>query len=149
VKLVTRDGDSDRGSVRPIPAQDRRRCHHRAVTRTVNRRTAGDVEGPAGREEAGRPGRAAPRLVRSAQWAGVRAGDPVGVSGVRARSASWTFLAHVRNERTGEEWVEVAGGRPGARAVRSFAPGRIVPPGGSPGRAGGSPSLADAPRLPI
>ena len=119
------------------------------MIRTATRRAAADAEGTAGGGEGRRAGHAAPRLVRSAQWAGVRAGDPVGVSGVRARSATWTFLAHVRNERTGEEWVEVAGGRPGARAVRSFAPGRIVPPGGSPGGSGGGPSLADAPRLPI
>lgn len=69
------------------------------------------------------------------------------VDGVRMRSASWTFLAHVRNTRTGEEWVEVVGGRPGTRTVRSFPPHQIFPPGNAD--SGAAPSLAEAPRLPL
>ncbi|HVC15044.1 MAG TPA: hypothetical protein VND62_09320 [Acidimicrobiales bacterium] len=109
------------------------------------------------------PPAAPSHLERTTEWSGVRAGDPVEVAGLRARSASWTFLAHVRNVRTGEEWVEVVGGRPGSRAVRSFRSEQILPPSARPargtGRAGGSRAgragrapaapLADAPRLPI
>jgi hypothetical protein len=84
----------------------------------------------------------APHLERTGQWSGVRTGDPVEVAGVRARSTSWSFLAHVRNVRTGEEWVEVVGGRAGSRAVRSFRPEQIFPPGSRS-------SLVDAPRLPL
>lgn len=64
------------------------------------------------------------------------------------RAASWAFLAHVRNTRSGEEWVEVVGGRGGDRAVRSFPPGQVFPPDG-PGSRSDGPSLADAPRLPF
>jgi hypothetical protein len=81
-------------------------------------------------------------LVRSAHWAGIRAGQAVVVDGVRARGASWEFVAHVRNSRTGDEWVEVVGGKPGSRALRSFRPNQILPPGG------GAPLVA-APQLPL
>ncbi len=96
-------------------------------------------------------------LERSSEWAGVRAGDPVEVAGLRSRATSWEFVAHVRNARTGEEWVEVVGGRPGSRAVRSFRPEQIFAPvprsarGArvARGRAGGRVPLADEPRLPL
>ena len=86
----------------------------------------------------------APRngLVRTERWAGLGPGDPVEVQGTRG--AVWVYMAHVRNERTREEWVEVAGGRHGEHAVRSFAPSRIFPPGRVRG-----PSLEEAPRLPL
>lgn len=60
-------------------------------------------------------------------------------------------MAHVRNTRTGDEWVEVAGGRPGNHAVRSFRPEQIfpVPNGGPPRKKAPGPSLAEAPRLPL
>ena len=77
-------------------------------------------------------------------------GEP---EGVRQRAASWTFVAHVRNSRTGDEWVEVAGGRPGNHAVRSFPPEQIFPAVSGARRkatkAAPGPSLADAPRLPL
>jgi hypothetical protein len=77
----------------------------------------------------------------------------VRVDGDRQRGASWTFVAHVRNTRTDEEWVEVVGGRPGNHAVRSFLPGQIFPVGSGKGgrgrRSPAEPSLADAPRLPF
>lgn len=88
------------------------------------------------------PSQSQSRLVRSVHWAGVRAGQPVAVAGVRARGASWEFVAHVRNSRTGDEWVEVVGGKPGNRSLRSFRPEQILPVGG------GVP-LAVAPRLPL
>ncbi|MGH8981569.1 MAG: DUF7246 family protein [Acidimicrobiales bacterium] len=81
-------------------------------------------------------------LVRSEVWSGIRSGQPVAVDGVRARGASWEFVAHVRNARTGDEWVEVVGGKPGSRALRSFRPHRIFP-------AGGGAPLAAAPQLPF
>lgn len=101
------------------------------------------------------PPPSAAHLERSTEWAGVRTGDPVEVSGVRARSTSWSFLAHVRNVRTGEEWVEVVGGRPGSRAVRSFRPEQIFSPSPRSARGGGKAPrgarapLSEAPRLPL
>lgn len=101
------------------------------------------------------------RLVRTDAWAGVRAGEPVEVAGTRMRGARWTFLAHVRNRVTGEEWIEVVGGRGDDRTLRSFRPDQVYPAAGrpaSPGTGGAgtrrtnrrpAPSLAQAPRLPL
>ena len=91
-------------------------------------------------------------LERSDTWAGLHPGDPVVVSGVKVRSAPWTFVAHVRNTETGAEWVEVVGGRPGERTVRSFRPEQVFPPAPRKGRGRASPppaSLAEAPQLPL
>ncbi len=85
-------------------------------------------------------------LQRTTHWAGLVPGDPVMVAGTRLRGASWTFVAHVANAETGEEWVEVVGGRRGDRAVRSFRPDQLYAPSSRPGR---DPSLADAPGLPL
>jgi len=71
---------------------------------------------------------------------------------MRARSTSWSFLAHVRNVRTGEEWVEVVGGRAGSRAVRSFRPEVVFAPAPRSARRGARATrapLADSPRLPL
>lgn len=85
-------------------------------------------------------------LRRTAHWAGLAPGDPVVVAGTRMRGASWSFIAHVANEETGETWVEVVGGRGGDRAVRSFRPDQIYARSSKPGR---DPSLAEAPGLPL
>jgi len=71
------------------------------------------------------------------------------ITGTRLRSASWTFVAHVANTATGDESIEVVGGRPGDRKIRSFRPEQVFPPSarGRPGS--GPPSLADAPQLPL
>lgn len=82
-------------------------------------------------------------LERAETWNGLRAGDEVEVPGV-ARSATWRFLAYVRNSRNGAESVEVVGGAPGEHHVRSFLPEQIFPAGA---RRRGAPSLADAPML--
>lgn len=74
------------------------------------------------------------------------------MDGVPLRSARWTFVAHVRNTRTQDEWVEVAGGSPGSHALRSFRPEQIYPASGSGASSrlrSKDPSLADAPRLPL
>lgn len=99
---------------------------------------------------------AADHLERSATWHGLRAGDPVTVSGLRMRGAEWEFRAHVLNSRNGTESIEVVGGRAGDRVVRSFEPERIFPVTGSrrarPGSGGhpsDPPSLAEAPQLPF
>ena len=95
----------------------------------------------------------ATHLQRSTTWQGLRVGDPVLIDGLRERSATWEFRAHVRNQRNGSESVEVVGGRPGARKVRSFDPGRVYPVSAKRGRAGavvaGQARLADAPQLPF
>ncbi len=85
-------------------------------------------------------------LRRNTTWAGLHPGDPVQVDGTRLRGASWEFVAHVVNGETGDEWVEVVGGRAGDRSVRSFRPGQLYAPTARPGR---DPSLADAPGLPL
>lgn len=84
-------------------------------------------------------------LRRCTRWAGLQAGDPVRVAGA-TRNSSWFFVAHVANAATGEEWVEVVGGRSGDRAVRSFRTELIYAPSARPGR---DPSLAEAPGLPL
>jgi hypothetical protein len=65
-------------------------------------------------------------------------------------------MAMVRNNRTGDEWIEVVGGRPGLRSVRSFPIDSAFPASAKgAGRAGTkrrrlpAPSLADAPQLPL
>jgi hypothetical protein len=68
---------------------------------------------------------ASDHLVRSTGWNGLLAGDPVVVSGVKARGQQWEFRAHVLNTNNGVETIEVVGGRNGDRTVRSFAPDRI------------------------
>lgn len=85
-------------------------------------------------------------LVRSVLWNGLHPGDPVEISGNRARGASWRFQAHVRNTRNGSESVEVVGGGPGEHHVRSFLPEQVFAPGA---RRRHDPSLADAPQLPL
>jgi hypothetical protein len=85
-------------------------------------------------------------LERTEQWHGLRPGDPVEIAGVAGRGLSWAFRAHVHNRRNGTEAVEVVGGRPGQRQVRSFRPDQVYPVGG---RRHGRPSLADAPLLPF
>lgn len=89
-------------------------------------------------------------------WHGLKAGDPVVIAGLRMRGATWEFRAHVVNDRNGSESVEVVGGRPGDRALRSFDPDRVFPVTARRTRAGGSsrpgpigPSLAEAPQLPL
>ncbi len=67
---------------------------------------------------------------------------------MRLRGATWTFVAHVRNVESGEEWVEVVGGRAGDRATRSFPPERVFPPASRPG-ASSQGSFAEAPQLPF
>jgi hypothetical protein len=88
-------------------------------------------------------------LVRTSQWAGVRAGDAVVVDGVKERRQQWEFVAYVTNEATGEEWVDVRGGRVGESKGRSFRPELIYPSGAKRGsRLVGLP-LYVAPQLPI
>ena len=116
--------------------------------RGSSRPSRGEARTAEGPEQ--RPGA---HLVRSPQWAGLHVGDAVVVDGVRARGAAWEFLAHVRNTRTGAEWVEVVGGRAGDRSVRSFRPEQIfvpqAPSTAGRGRGGARLSLADEPRLPL
>lgn len=92
-------------------------------------------------------------LERASTWAGLRRGDrvDVAVAGPGMRSATWEFIAHVHNQATGEEWVEVVGGKRGDRKLRSFRPGDVFPHRrGRPGKPGADrPSLAEAPQLPL
>jgi hypothetical protein len=94
-------------------------------------------------------GQPASKLQRETVWAGVRSGEPIAVTGTGLRSATWEFVAHVRNVATGEEWIEVVGGKDGDRALRSFRPERVFAPAGKRAKGGPRPSLADEPRLPF
>ena len=76
-------------------------------------------------------------------------GDAVVVDGVKERRQHWVFLAHVLNEETGDEWVEVRGGRVGEAKGRSFRPELIYPAGARRGARLVGQSLAIAPQLPI
>jgi hypothetical protein len=95
-------------------------------------------------------------LDRAEAWNGLRAGDPVIVAGLHLRGATWEFRAYIRNQHNGTESVEVIGGRPGDRKIRSFGPERIFAVNGTTRTSGradraiaGQLSLADAPQLPL
>jgi hypothetical protein len=88
-------------------------------------------------------------LRRAPTWAGIRTGDAVEVSGTRLRSAKWEFVAHVRNVATGDEWIDVVGGRSGDRKLRSFPPDRVFAPAPKHKKRVQRSSLADAPQLPF
>ncbi len=97
---------------------------------------------------------AAGHLERSESWNGLRAGDPVVVSGLGIRGATWEFRAHIVNRHNGTESVEVIGGRKGDRTIRSFGPERIFAVTGRRGAGKGKGttaelSLAEAPQLPL
>jgi hypothetical protein len=79
----------------------------------------------------------------------VSEGDAVVVNGVKERRQQWAFVAHVRNEATGDEWVEVRGGRVGESKGRAFHPDMIFPSGSRMGARVVGLSLASAPQLPL
>jgi len=72
----------------------------------------------------------------------------VEVAGLKIRGATFTFVAHVRNLATGDESVEVVGGRAGERKLRSFRPEQVYP-WSARRTAKRAVSLADAPQLPL
>ena len=86
-------------------------------------------------------------IVRSKEWHGVRSGDPVVVNAPKERRQQWTFVAHGLNEATGDEWVEVRGGRVGEMKGRSFRPEMIYPSCSRKGARVVGLSLATAPQL--
>jgi hypothetical protein len=88
-------------------------------------------------------------VVRHSRWNGVRTGDAVTVDGVKERRQHWVFVAHVVNEATNDEWVEVRGGRVGETKGRSFRPELIFPGSAKKGSRLVGMSLAMAPQLPI
>lgn len=87
------------------------------------------------------------QIVRSSRWNGVRDGDPVVVNGPKERRQQWTFVAHVLNEATGDEWIEVRGGRVGESKGRSFRPDMIFPSNARQGSRVVGLSLAHAPQM--
>jgi hypothetical protein len=88
-------------------------------------------------------------LERSTTWNGVTNGEAVVVNGAKERRQTWVFVAHVRNELSGEEWIEVRGGRRGESKGRSFRPEMIFPAGSKRGSRLVGMSLFSAPRLPL
>ncbi len=88
-------------------------------------------------------------LERRERWAGLRSGDAVVVDPGRLRGQRFVFVAHVVNLLTGEEWVEVRGGRSGESKTRSFRTDCVYAPEAVRGsRVRGAP-LAIAPRLDV
>lgn len=87
-------------------------------------------------------------LHRTERWNGLRSGDPVVIKGIKERDARWEFRAHVRNDRTGAESIEVIGGRNGDRKIRSFRPEQVFPVSAR-SRHPVPASLAEAPQLPF
>jgi len=85
--------------------------------------------------------------VRSTEWNGLRAGDDIVVNLPKELKMSWVFIAHVLNTATGDEWVEVRGGRNGETKGRSFRPELIYPRTAKKGSKIVGPSIAQAPRL--
>jgi hypothetical protein len=99
---------------------------------------------------------ASEHLERSGTWNGLKSGDAVIVSGLHLRGATWEFRARVLNHHNGNESIEVVGGRPGDRKIRSFEPERIFAVTKGKKTAGdgdrstsGRLSLAEAPQLPL
>ncbi|MBW4030856.1 MAG: hypothetical protein HIU57_09350 [Acidobacteria bacterium] len=88
-------------------------------------------------------------LVRSTKWAGLSTGDVVVIDGVKERRQSWVFVAHVTNAMSGEQWIEVRGGRQGEAKGRSFRPELVYPATAKKGGRIVGQSLADAPQLPF
>lgn len=86
-------------------------------------------------------------LRRQTQWNGVAVGDVVIVDDERERRSTFTFVAHITNLTTGDEWVEVHGGKANAQRTRSFRPDQIYPATAKKGSRIVGQSLADAPRL--
>lgn len=87
--------------------------------------------------------------MRTTHWHGVRAGDEVVVDGVKERRQHWVFVAHVRNEVSSDEWIEVRGGRTGEAKGRSFRTEVIYPAQAKRGSRLVGLSLALAPQLPL
>jgi len=86
-------------------------------------------------------------IVRENAWHGVRFGDLVVVNSPK-RTPSTMDLRRARGERaTGDEWVEVRGGRVGESKGRSFLPELIYPSGARKGSRVMGLSLATAPQL--
>lgn len=52
----------------------------------------------------------------------VSAGMELSIRGERGR---FRFVKHVRNDRTGKEWIDVYGGAKGHETIRSFRPERV------------------------
>ncbi|MEI8127348.1 MAG: hypothetical protein WCG86_05970 [Actinomycetota bacterium] len=88
-------------------------------------------------------------LVRNLQWAGLSPGDQVVINLEVERRRQFVFVAHVRNTLSGDEWVEVRGGRSGEAKDRSFRCEVVFPAEARRGARVRGPSLHDAPRLPL
>jgi hypothetical protein len=88
-------------------------------------------------------------MVRLSSWHGVNSGEPVIVNSPKEKRLSWTFVAHVTNEATSAEWIEVRGGRKGESKGRSFRPELIFPASARRGSRLVGQSLAVAPQLPL
>ncbi len=71
------------------------------------------------------------------------------VNSPKERRLTWVFVAHVTNESTGEEWIEVRGGRQGESKGRSFRPALIYPANARRGSRLVGQSLDVAPQLPL
>ncbi len=89
------------------------------------------------------------RFIRCVTWQGLVEGDFVAVNVERETRANYTFVAHVTNPETGEEWIELCGGKAGESRIRSFRPETIYLRSARKGSRFVGLSLADAPCLPF
>jgi hypothetical protein len=88
-------------------------------------------------------------LERHFVWCGLHAGDPVVIDLDKERRHTFRFVAFVKNVATGDEWVEVRGGRTGEFKDRSFRPELIFPSSARRGTRLSGAALLDAPQLPL
>ncbi len=86
---------------------------------------------------------------RELTWCGLRPGDAVVVNTAKERRHTYEFVAYGINVATGDEWVELRGGRAGEEKYRSFRPELIHAASARKGGQVTGPPLIDAPRLPF
>ena len=89
------------------------------------------------------------RFHRSTTWQGLVAGDPVAVNVERETRANFEFVAHVTNPDTGDEWIELRGGKAGESRIRSFRPETVYLRSARKGNKFVGLSLSVAPCLPF
>lgn len=65
------------------------------------------------------------KFVRSTTWQGLVSGDLVAVNVERETRSNFQFVAHVMNPETGDEWIELRGGKAGEARIRSFRPDTV------------------------
>ncbi|MBU6233533.1 MAG: hypothetical protein KJS64_04715 [Acidobacteria bacterium] len=89
------------------------------------------------------------RYLRSTTWQGLSEGDLVAVNVERETRSNYSFVAHVTNPETGDEWIELCGGKAGESRIRSFRPDTVYLRSARKGSRFVGLPLAQAPCLPF